>query len=172
LHEQQLDALRDAIEPAVASLGVGLYDVELLGGASARTLRVTVTRAGGVDLDTITDVTRAVSPIVDDAAPVNGSYLLEVSSPGIERALRRPEHYVSAVLSEVSIKFHTDDGPRRVRGILADFDGTTAVVETEAGEREPIALASITQARTVFSWGPQSRPGNAKRTRTRAKERS
>ena len=171
-HATQLDALRAAIEPAVAALGLDLYDVELLGGASARTLRVTVTRPEGVDLDAITDVTKAVSPIVDDAAPINGAYLLEVSSPGIERPLRRPEHFTSAVGSDVSIKFHTDAGPRRVRGVLADFDGATVGVKTEDGEREEIAFDAITQARTVFTWGPPPRPSNAKRARTRAKERS
>jgi ribosome maturation factor RimP len=155
--DTQLEAVRAAVEPAVTALGLDVYDVELLGGAGARTMRVTVTKSGGVDLETITAVTHAVSPIVDETAPIGGAFLLEVSSPGIERALRRPEHYESALGEEVSIKFHTGAGPRRVRGVLRRFDGTNCVVESDAGIDEEIAIADVTQARTVFEWGPQPR---------------
>jgi len=170
--ERQLEAVRAAVEPAVAALGLDVYDVELLGGAGARTLRVTVTRAGGVDLETITAVTHAVSPIVDGTSTIGGSYLLEVSSPGIERALRRPEHYSSALGEEVSVKFHTGAGPRRVRGVLRGFDGVNCVVESEDGVDEEIAISDVTQARTVFEWGPQPRRGSKDRGRARAKGKS
>jgi ribosome maturation factor RimP len=157
--DTQLEAVRTAVEPAVGALGLDIYDLELVGGGAARTLRLTVTRPGGVDLESITAATQAVSPIVDQAATISGSFLLEVSSPGIERALRRPEHYTSALGEEISIKFHTSAGPRRVRGVLREFDGERCVVETDDGP-EAIPLADVTQARTVFEWGPQSRPGS------------
>jgi len=155
--DTRLDAVRAAVEPAVAALGLDVYDVELVGGGGARTLRITVTRDGGVDLETITAVTHAVSPIVDDAATIGGSYLLEVSSPGVERVLRLPAHYLGALGEQVSIKFHTDAGPRRVHGMLRGFDGATCVVASDEGADEKIAIADVTQARTVFEWGPQSR---------------
>jgi ribosome maturation factor RimP len=170
--ERQLEAVRAAVEPAVAALGLDVYDVELLGGAGARTLRVTVSRTGGVDLETITAVTHAVSPIVDGTSTIGGSYLLEVSSPGIERALRRPEHYGSALGEEVSVKVNTGAGPRRVRGVLRGFDGVNCVVESEDGVDEEIAISDVTQARTVFEWGPQPRQGSKDRGRARAKGKS
>jgi ribosome maturation factor RimP len=172
--ERQLEAVRTAVEPAIGALGCGLYDVELVGAGKARTLRITITReSGGVDLDTITDVTRAVSPIVDDTDTLNGPFLLEVSSPGIERTLRTPAHYRGAIGELVSVKFHTPAGPRRVRGTLVDADDERATVEAESGERDVIAYADVTQARTVFEWGPEPRSGSsgkAGRTRVRAKE--
>jgi ribosome maturation factor RimP len=175
--ETQLDAVRTAVEPAVHALGFALYDVELIGGGNARTLRVTVTGDQAIDLEAITAVTQAVSPIVDAADAVNGSYLLEVSSPGIERTLRRPEHFEGAVGEQVSVKFHTADGPRRVHGALAEVDAEHIVVD-EDGTQHSIPTRDITQARTVFEWGPQPRPGKGKakkadagRTRTRSKER-
>jgi ribosome maturation factor RimP len=175
--DTQLEAVRTAVEPAVVALGLAVYDVEVLGGAGARTLRLTVTRAGGVDLETITSVTRAVSPIIDDTSTIGGSYLLEVSSPGIERALRRPEHYREALGEEVSVKFHTGAGPRRVRGVLRAFDGVHCVVESDAGVDEEIVVSDVTQARTVFEWGPQPRQGSSDkrsgdRGRARAKGKS
>jgi ribosome maturation factor RimP len=170
--DTQLETVRAAVEPTVVELGLAVYDVELLGGAGARTLRLTVTRPGGVDLEAITDVTRAVSPIVDDTASIGGSYLLEVSSPGIERALRRPEHFREALGEEVSVKFHTESGPRRVRGVLRAFDGDHCVIESDDGGDEEIAITAITQARTVFEWGPQPRQGSKTRSRARAKGKS
>ncbi len=170
--ETQLEAVRAAVEPAVHALGLAVYDLELLGGAGARTLRLTVTRDGGVDLEAITAVTQAVSPRLDSADAVSGSYLLEVSSPGVERSLRRPEHYAGAVGEQVSIKYHTEAGPRRVRGLLAAFDGEHCAVE-EDGLRVEVPVADVTQARTVFEWGPQPRPGKAPKApkpRARAKE--
>jgi ribosome maturation factor RimP len=160
--EAQIENLRSVVAPAVAALGLELYDVELLGGAGSRTLRVTVSRPGGVDLDAITEATRAVSPAVDAADAIPGSYLLEVSSPGVERALRVPEHYRGALGEQVSVKFHTSEGPRRERGTLVDVDDARVVLENEDGERNEIGLADVTQARTVFEWGPQPKPARAK----------
>jgi ribosome maturation factor RimP len=170
----QLDAVRAAVEPAVHALGLDVYDLELLGGAGARTLRLTVSkpRGEGVDLEAITAVTQAVSPLVDRADAVNGSYLLEVSSPGVERTLRRPEHFTGAIGEQVSIKFHTPAGPRRVRGALMSVDDDCVAVE-EDGVQVEIPLADVTQARTVFEWGPPPRPNAQKagKTRARAKEK-
>jgi ribosome maturation factor RimP len=175
--DTQLEAVRTAVEPAVAALGLDVYDVEILGGPGARTLRVTVTRAGGVDLESITAATHAVSPIVDGTAPIGGTYLLEVSSPGVERALRLPAHYTAAIGEEVSVKFHTAAGLRRVRGVLRAFDGVSCVVATDDGGDEQIAIADVTQARTIFEWGPQprNRPGAGQKKdhgRARAKGKS
>ena len=170
--ETQLEAVRAAVEPAVDALGLAVYDVELLGGAGARTLRLTVTREGGVDLEAITAVTQAVSPLVDAADAVPGPYLLEVSSPGIERTLRRPEHFTGALGEHISIKYHTEAGPCRVRGTLVAFDGEHCAVE-EDDLRVDVRVGDITQARTVFEWGPQPRPGKGAKTgkpRARAKE--
>jgi ribosome maturation factor RimP len=144
------------------------YDVEFGGSGAARTLRVTVTKPAGLDLDAITEVTQTVSPIIDEV-PINGSFLLEVSSPGVERTLRRPEHYAGAIGELVSVKFHTEQGPRRVRGTLQSSDADHLVVDAEDDDTQiEIALPAVTQARTVFEWGPQARPGKGK-TRARAK---
>ena len=153
-----IDAIRDAVAPVVAGLGLDLYDVELNGGGGTRTLRVTIDRAGGVDLDAITDVTRALSPILDDDSTVPGSFLLEVSSPGVERTLRTPAHYRGAHGCTVSIKHRGENSTERVHGVLVDSDDEQCTIETD-GQRAAIRYCDITQARTVFEWGPQPRPG-------------
>ena len=87
--DAQVEALRRRVAPVVAALDLELYDIELSGASGSRILRVTVTRPGGVDLDAITAVTQAVSPMLDDGPAPAGPFLLEVSSPGVERACAR-----------------------------------------------------------------------------------
>jgi len=157
-NDATIDTIRNAVAPVIAGLGLELYDVELHGGAGTRTLRVTIDRAGGVDLDAITDVTRALSPILDDDKTLPGSFLLEVSSPGVERTLRTPAHFLGARDCTVSIKVRSDSGTRRVHGVLVDSDDERCTIETD-GQREELRYSDITQARTVFEWGPQPRPG-------------
>ncbi len=161
--DAQVETLRQRLAPAVAALDLELYDIELTGSGKARTLRVTVDRPGGVDLEAITSVTHAVSPLLDDAPAPAGPFLLEVSSPGVERALRTPAHYAGAVGTTVSIKYRTESGTRRVHGTLVDAGAQGCAVEVE-GVREELDYADVTQAHTVFEWGPQPRPGQRRRT--------
>jgi ribosome maturation factor RimP len=160
--DAQVETLRQRLAPAVAALDLELYDVELTGSGKARTLRVTVDRPGGVDLEAITAVTHAVSPLLDDAPAPAGPFLLEVSSPGVERVLRTPAHYAGAVGSVVSIKLRADSGTRRVHGTLVEAGAESCTVDVD-GAPEQISYADVTQARTVFEWGPQPRPGSRRR---------
>src|SRR5690242_7233405 len=164
--EQTLTVVRDSLSPVVAGLGLALYDVELHGTGKARTLRITVEKEGGVDLDAITEVTRAVSPVLDAEPTLTASYLLEVSSPGVERTLRTPAHFAGARDETVSVKIRTDTGTRRVHGRLVDSDDRGCAVEGDDGRHE-IAYDDITQARTVFEWGAPAR-GSRKPARAAA----
>ena len=145
-------ALQALIEPVLASLGVELDDLELASGV----VRLTVDRPGGVDLDTISDLTYRVSAILDDHDPFPGrSYALEVSSPGLERRLRTPAHFRKAVGTAVSVRTVAGTpGDRRAQGQLeaADDDGI------DIGGRR-ITYAEIDRAHTVFEWGPPPKPG-------------
>jgi len=167
--EAQVEAARQLVAPALARLGLELYDVELVGGAGARTLRVTIVKEGGVDLDAITTATQTVSPLLDNEPALTGPYLLEVSSPGIERQLRRPDHFTRALGERVSVKYHTAEGPRRVIGTLKSASADAVVVEAEDGDSVAVVPSSITQARTVFEWGPAPRPKAGERGKARAR---
>lgn len=145
------DRLRAQIEPIVADLGVELFDLEL--GASK--LTVTVDRPGGIDMEAVAAATRAISRWLDDADPLPGHYTLEVTSPGLERALRTPAHFAWAVGQQVSIKtVPTYDGDRRVKGTIARADAAAVVLTTDDGEHT-VAYDDIDKARTVFAWGGQ-----------------
>lgn len=156
-----LDEVGQLVAPLLERRDARLYDVE----QSGATLRVLVDRPGGVDLDLLAEVTRELSSALDDVEPLPGRYTLEVSSPGLERPLRRPEHFSAALGAEVCIKTRSEvEGDRRIEGVLvaADDDGVT--VETEGGLR-PLGHDEISSARTVFDWGssgPRPTPSRGK----------
>jgi ribosome maturation factor RimP len=168
-----LESIREFVAPLVASLGLDLYDVELTGVGSARGLRVVVDRRaedapGGVDLDTIADATRVLAPALTASAMLRDHDVLEVSSPGLERALRRPEHYRSALGAVVSAKHVCDGETVRDRGtvVAVDDDGIELAVEGADPDAAPggaanirLAFVDIVACRTVFEWGPAPRPG-------------
>jgi len=145
--------------------GVSLYDITWHGSV----LRVTVDRPGGVDLDTISGVTRALSHALDEADPIAGAYQLEVSSPGLERTLRTAEHWSGAVGERVKVKTRVEvDGERRFEGTVVSAAADYIVIETSEGERR-LALDQLDRATTVFEWGPTPKPGSpASRERTAA----
>jgi ribosome maturation factor RimP len=167
------DAIAAAVEPALASLGLALYDVELTGDGGARTLRVLVARPDGaaLDLAAITAATNAVSPLLDSdpaaARALHGSYTLEVSSPGLERPLRTSAHFQGALGAIVSLKTgpNADGGePRRVRGVVVSVGDDGVELEVD-GERETFAYTDVTQARTVFEWGAKKPRSPSKATK-------
>jgi len=150
-----------ALRPVVAAADLELVDVELRSGV----LLVTVDRPGGVDLQALTDANRVVSPVLDELDPIPGTYTLEVSSPGVERTLRTPDHFAKAVGETVSVKTRPQvPGDRRLRGRLVASDGEGFELEMDdggAGARR-LSYTDIDRARTVFVWGPEPRRGNGK----------
>jgi ribosome maturation factor RimP len=142
----------DAVEPVVAALGLELYDVEVTGTGRALVVRVLVDREGGIDLDTVGSAAQAISPVLDSdqvARALPGAYALEVSSPGLERPLRRPEHYQRAVGSTISVK----TPGRRLRGVVVEADDDSFELALDDGTKERISYTEVAQARTVFEWG-------------------
>jgi ribosome maturation factor RimP len=159
------EAIRALVEPPLVSSGVELWDVEV----SPDTVRVLVDRPGGVDLDALAAVAgRVVSPLLDEHPEVtpDGRFSLEVSSPGVERDLRRVEHYARYVGAEISVKTAVAiEGSRRHQGVLVSADGEGIVVAPAGGEAGGVALryADIDRARTVLVWGPKEKPGAGKK---------
>ena len=147
------EQVRALVEPLLATQGVEVVDVERLGA----TLRVTIDRPGGIDLDAVSEATLVVSDALDRHDPIPGRYTLEVSSPGLERPLRTPSHFQRFVGADVAVKTKADvEGDRRVEGTLESADDTGFVV---AGRH--LSYDDVEKARTVFVWEPAER-GKAK----------
>jgi ribosome maturation factor RimP len=150
------------VRPVVESAGLELVEVAFRREGGRRILRVFVDREGGIDLDAIAQVSERISRRLDLEDFASGPYQLEVSSPGVERPLRRPRDFERRVGEKVKVKSaELIDGSRTHTGILSATDGDTVTVATEAGERR-IPLDRISSARTVFEWGPR-RPDRSER---------
>jgi ribosome maturation factor RimP len=149
--------LEALIAPVVEAAGLELVDVSLKGEGGRRLLRVTVDRDGGVDLDTIAATSERISRRLDVEDAVPGSYTLEVTSPGVERPLRRPADFVRRVGEKVKVKTAEPvEGVRVLVGTIVAADEERVTISTEAGERT-VAHDLIESARTVFEWGSRPR---------------
>lgn len=144
--------LEAVVRPVVEAAGLELVDITFRREAGRRILRVTVDREEGVDLDTIAGTSERLSRRLDLEEFAPGPYTLEVSSPGVERPLRRPEEFVRRVGDKVKVRTTEPiEGARNHAGVLvaADEDGVT--IATERGART-LRYGDISSARTVFEW--------------------
>lgn len=163
-----VDRLTALVEPITDDFGVELVDVEFDCGV----LKVVIDQPEGVSSGAIVDVTKATSRMLDAEDPIPGRFTLEVTSPGVERALKTPTHFARAVGEDVTVKTNPDvEGERRVDGRLVSADGYGIVVVGEHGERT-LRYGQIRSARTTFEWGPGPKPGKSKNTESSPSETS
>ena len=140
--------LEESIKLAVESLGAKLYDITTTKEHDRNIFRVLVTADGGISLDKCAEISRMISPILDVDEPMSGEYILEVSSPGIERKLRKKEHFIASIGEKVKIK---DFATETYKGELIFADNDKIVVKTEFGDEE-LTYHSILAAATYFEW--------------------
>jgi ribosome maturation factor RimP len=153
-------AIKAVVADIAERLGLTVYDVEQVAG----TLRVLLDRPGGIDLDTLTEANRLVSRAIDADPALGTPTTLEVSSPGLERRLRTPAHFVGAIGERVRIRTKPHvEGDRRADGILTAADGSTVTVSTDTGTTRTIHIDDIDKATTEFRWGPAPKPGGRTR---------
>lgn len=152
-----MEEIHRALAPILDEAGLELVDLELQSGL----LRVTVDREGGVDLEALSNANRLVSRALDQIDPIPGRYTLEVSSPGLERPLRRPEHFVRALGKKVTVRTLPGVGEaRRLTGLLANADreGITIEGPDVPDGKQSVRYSEVERARTVFEWGASAAP--------------
>jgi ribosome maturation factor RimP len=102
--EEILERVRQIATPLATQEGLELVDVEFGGSGGRQVLRLFIDRPGGVSLEDCSGISRAVSAALDVEDPIAGAYDLEVSSPGLDRPLRTPEHFEKFKGSKVRVK--------------------------------------------------------------------
>lgn len=126
-------AVEKLAKPIVEQLGLTLWDIEFVKEGSSYYLRIFIDKDEGVTIEDCETVSRAVDKELDRVDPIEQSYCLEVSSPGIERELKRDWHFEKYIGSQVKVRLIRPDssGRRELLGVLKSFDGTAAEIETE-----------------------------------------
>jgi ribosome maturation factor RimP len=143
------------VRPVVETAGLEFVDVAFHRQEDRRVLRVTVDRAGGVDLDTISEVSERISRRLDIEGFDPGPYSLEVSSPGVERPLREPRDFGRRVGELVKVRTARPvEGSRTLTGRIVEAGPERLRIATDEGERE-VPYDDLSSARTVVDWNAE-----------------
>ena len=141
------DRLIARFEPELQGLGYELVDVEFAPGPGGGTLRFYIDKPEGIDAEDCASASHALLDSIDADDPLPGDYSIEVSSPGLDRVLRTPEHFARFVDSRVKVELAVPrDGRKRYTGMLRRADGEGIEMEVD-NFSVSIRLAEIQRAR-------------------------
>ena len=140
----------ELVEPVLMERGLELVDVEYRREAHGLVVRLLVDREGHVDLEELSRLSRELSDLFDVEEPAAGAYTLEISSPGINRPLRKPEHFVRYLGKKVRVRTHDPldplDGQRNFVGILATVTAGAVTIRGQDGAETTIGFPNIDKA--------------------------
>jgi len=143
------DGLIHLLEPAVSGLGYELVELEFAPAGSGSLLRLYIDAPPGISLDDCERVSRQVSAILDTEDPIPGQYTLEVSSPGLDRVLRKPEHFRRFAGNRIRLQLEVPiEGRKRFTGTLLEARDDGIALEVD-GVRRVFGYAQIHKARLV-----------------------
>jgi ribosome maturation factor RimP len=160
------DVIAELIERRVEALGFELVSLERAGSARRPILRIYLDRPDskpgqpGVSLDDCAAVSRALEPDLDGRADLSEHYVLEVSSPGVDRPLTRPRDYDRFAGETVALrgKAALAGRAKRLEGTLLGLRGQNAALRLPGGEEVEIPLGEIDRANLVFQWERKGKP--------------
>ena len=141
-------SLNEQIAKIVKANGAEFYGTETAQEDGNTIYRVYITQEGGVNLDLCADISHELSVFFDVNPPMHGAYYLEVSSPGIERKLEEPRHFISAVGERVKFRIH---GGEKEKGEITSADESGFTI-AKKGEDVRFEYANISKAKTYFEW--------------------
>jgi ribosome maturation factor RimP len=134
------------LEPHLAEQGYEVVELEYVRQGGTSVLRLFIDKDGGITLDDCAAVSQLVSPILDEADLISASYMLEVSSPGIDRPLRKPVDFERFAGEEIRLQSYSPlEGRSRFKGILGGIRGDLIVLDCE-GRTYEIHLENLKRA--------------------------
>ncbi len=144
------ESVETLIKPVIENLGYDLYDVEYVKEGKNYYLRILIDQAKGIDLQDCEKVNNAINDLLDQADYIKEAYFLEVSSPGVERVLRKNKNLEQNIGKEVQVKLFQKDekGNKERQGKLKEFNKEKIILE---GNIE-IERKNIAQIKTIYHW--------------------
>ena len=147
------EKVENIIRKNIEELGYELYDVEYVKEAKDYFLRIYIDSKKGIDLNDCEKVSNNITELLDKEDLIPEQYFLEVSSPGIERVLKKEKHLSDNIGNEVQIKlFKPFEGQKQYKGILKGFDETKIEIVNQNEEQINIDRKNISQIQTVYNW--------------------
>jgi len=146
----KLEHIINLLTPVVESQGVSLYDLEFIKEGSARILRLYIDKDPGVDLEDCEKVSRAAEEVLDAHDPIPTAYYLEVSSPGIERKLSKPEHFARYKGHKIALRLYGPiDGRKKFTGQLTEYENGNLTLTEEDGTNRHFQQSQISACKLV-----------------------
>ena len=144
--------VEELLEHIIHNLGYELYDVIYDKEGKEYYLRIVIDKPEGIDINDCETVNNEINDVLDEADYIKEQYFLEVSSPGVERTLRRDKHYLSQVGNEIDVKlFKPIDKQKEWIGILTEYNHKEITLKVNEKEIK-IDLKDIALAKTIFNW--------------------
>lgn len=129
----------EVVEPIARELNLEIWDVKFVKEGAEHYLRIFIDKEDGVGIDDCVDLTHAIDEPLEELDPIDCSYCLEVSSPGIERQLSRPEHFEKMMGEKIKVRLiKAQDNIRDFSGVLNDFDNGQITLLLNSGEEKVI----------------------------------
>lgn len=142
----------ELLSPIAEENGVEIYDVEYLKEGSDWYLRAYIDKPEGVNIQDCENVSRALSDKLDEVDFIDDAYILEVSSPGLGRTLKKDKHLEKSLGEEVELRLYKPrDKQKEFTGILKSFDADSVIIETEE-EEKVFARSEIALIRLAFDF--------------------
>jgi len=140
------------LEPIIKNLGYDLYDVKYEKEGKDYYLRIIIDKPEGIDINDCENVNNNINDILDEADYIKEQYFLEVSSPGIERILRKEKHFVSQIGKEILVKlFKPIEKQKELIGTLEEYNNNEITIKLD-DKSIKINLKDIAIAKTIFNW--------------------
>lgn len=148
------EKVENLIKEKIQELGYELYDVQYVKEGKDYFLRVFIEKEDGIDLNDCEKVSNEINPLLDEKDFIKEMYFLEVSSPGIERVLRKDEHLKKSIGQEIEVKlFKPIEKQKEFVGILEDYNEEKIILSLEENEeRIEIERRNIALMKLKFNW--------------------
>lgn len=152
-HEEYEHKTELLLEPIIKENDFEIYDVEYVKEGSNYYLRIFIDKENGITIDDCELVSRRMSDLLDKDDFIPDSYILEVSSPGLGRQLKRDKHFEKSIGEEVEVKLYKQlNKKKEYVGLLVAFDQNTITIELEDGSRMEFKRSDIATVRLTFDF--------------------
>lgn len=148
------EKIEELVTKPITDLGYRVYDVMYVKEGKDNFLRIFIDNDKGISLDDCEKVNDAITDMLDEADLIKDQYFLEISSPGVERNIRKDKHFEESIEKEVNIRLFKslENKEKEITGILKGFDKETVKIETDKNEEITIPRNNISSIKWAFKW--------------------
>lgn len=140
--------IEDLVKPIIENLGYKVYDVIYQKEGKDNYLKIFIDSDKGIDLNDCEKVNNSVNDILDEKDYIKAQYYLEISSPGLERNLRRDEQFLDNINKKIEVHLYNSiNNKKTVTGILKEYNKNNIVIDDIKIEK-----SNITSAKTIYNW--------------------